>query len=531
MIVNESLKQKLRQSFGYYMENLMAQYFFEKNITTLSYKHGREHYGDNFKILLRDFESKLKKTNFYGDNEDIFDTSRLTLTEQLVKSNAIEMIRWENEEAIVSDVKSKFDQHDKREGKRLYFTKLQLEKFQALSDANINVTIIVPVALDIPRFIEIPFDKFKIPDLENKREDRVRINIPIDYRNQSKYIKFPSDLTPWNDLDDILELVDRLYKRGIINMVENEMAQNCIPASSIADQFWCEMKLDLIRKIGSTDSQGKRRGREIHKNLYQDACSLIPVKIKTSADRLHLDSINISAGSDSIINEGMTRELPIYFKFGSLFISGVADEVRLTIEEGRDSINRKRKFKRTKLIETKTRIRDNPPTNSQIFRDKMQCMIYWYGLNLMINKNIDIEELFSYRDIDENTVSLSNIYLNSIKKIITETHSFSPINPVFKSYMYTNDIYSAFRKITKLPKLSEEIILRYIHQDTNEEVYVEKFKFDSDLFQEKIEWALDYWLGNREPIPEDKKNWWKCNYCTFKNTKCPVYQSSQLMTA
>lgn len=522
MIVNESLKQKLRQSFGYYMENLMAQYFFEKNIITLSYKHGRENYGENFEILLRDFERKLQKTDFYGDHNNISDTSRLTLTEQLVKSNAIEMIRWENEEAIVSDVKSKFDQHDKKEGNRLYFTKLQLEKFIDLHDANINVTIIVPVALDTPRFIEIPFDKFKIPNLENKRNDKVRINIPIDYRDQSKYIKLPSHLTPWNDLNNILVLVDRLYKRGIINVVENEMAQNCIPANSIADQFWCEMKLDLTRKFGSSDSQGKRRGKEIHKNLFQNACFSTPVKIKTSADRLHLDLSNISAGSDLIINEGMTRELPIYFKFGSLFINGVADEVRLTIEEGRDSINRKRKFKRTKLIETKTRIRNNQPTNSQIFRDKIQCMIYWYGLDSMINKNIDIEELFLYRGIDKNTVSLSDNYLNCIKTNITEAHYFSYINK-FKSHMYMNDIYSAFGKIAKLPKLSEGIILRYIHQDTCEEIYMEEFKFDSNLFQEKIEWALDYWLGNREPIPEEKKYRWKCNYCTFKNTECPVY--------
>ena len=441
-------------------------------------------------------------------------------------SNAIEMIRWENEEAIVSDVKSKFDQHDKSERNRLYCTKRQLEKFIDLHDANINVTIIVPVALDTPRFIEIPFDKFEIPDLENKREDRVRINIPIDYRNQSEYVKIPSHLTPWNNLNNLLELVDRLYKKGIINVVENEMAQNCIPASSIADQFWCEMKLDLTRKFGSPDSQGKRIGRDIHKNLFQDACLSTPVKIKTSADRLHLDLSNISAGSDLIINEGMARELPIYFKFGSFFINGVADEVRLTIEEGRDSINRKRKFKRTKLIETKTRIQNKQPTNSQIFRDKIQCMVYWYGLNSMINKNIDIEELFSYKDIDINTVSLSDNYLNSIKTIITNAHYFAHINSKFKSHMYMNDIDSGFRKIAKLPKLSEGIILRYIHQDTREEIYMEDFKFDSDFFQEKIEWALDYWLGNRKPIPEEEKYRWKCNYCTFKNVKCPVYLKS-----
>jgi exonuclease V len=525
MIVEESLKQKLRQSFGYYMENLMAQYFFEKNIVTLSYKHGRNNYGKNFEILLRDFERKFQKTDLYRDH-DYIDTSRLTLTEHLVKSNAIEMIRWENGEAIVSDVKSKFDQHDKSERNRLYCTKRQLEKFIDLHDANINVTIIVPVALDTPRFIEIPFDKFEIPDLENKREDRVRINIPIDYRNQSEYVKIPSHLTPWNNLDNLLELVDRLYKKGIINVVENEMAQNCIPASSIADQFWCEMKLDLTRKFGSPDSQGKRIGRDIHKNLFQDACSSTPVKIKTSADRLHLDLSNISAGSDLIINEGMARELPIYFKFGSFFINGVADEVRLTMEEGRDSINRKRKFKRTKLIETKTRIQNRQPTNPQIFRDKIQCMVYWYGLNSMINKNIDIEELFSYKDIDKNTVSLSDNYLNSIKTIITNAHYFAHINPKIKSHMYMNDIDSGFRKIAKLPKLSEGIILRYIHQDTREEIYMEDFKFDSDFFQEKIEWALDYWLGNRKPIPEEEKYRWKCNYCTFKNVKCPVYLKS-----
>lgn len=50
-------------------------------------------------------------------------------------------------------------------------------------------------------------------------------------------------------------------------------------------------------------------------------------------------------------------------------------------------------------------------------------------------------------------------------------------------------------KEAKLPKLSSEVELRYIHQRTGEEVYGEKYGFDLEFFNRKMEWALVIGLG------------------------------------
>ncbi|MDF2956858.1 MAG: hypothetical protein OD814_000480 [Candidatus Alkanophagales archaeon MCA70_species_1] len=50
-------------------------------------------------------------------------------------------------------------------------------------------------------------------------------------------------------------------------------------------------------------------------------------------------------------------------------------------------------------------------------------------------------------------------------------------------------------KEAKLPKLSSEVELRYIHQRTGEEVYGGKYGFDLEFFNRKMEWALVIGLG------------------------------------
>jgi len=190
-------------------------------------------------------------------------------------------------------------------------------------------------------------------------------------------------------------------------------------------------------------------------------------------------------------------------------------------EEGRDSINRRRKYKRTQVTETKTRTTNRRPSSSQTYRDRIQGMIYWYGLDSMINKNMDIKEVYTAFGIDletmidPETVSLSNEYMISSNISPEERFIYG------SGYAVGRFINDAFREITKLPKLSSQIELRYIYQETGEDVYREKYEFDPELFDQKMKWALDYWLGRREPIPVGERNRWNCNFCGYRDI-CPV---------
>ena len=46
---------------------------------------------------------------------------------------------------------------------------------------------------------------------------------------------------------------------------------------------------------------------------------------------------------------GIVRELPVFFRFESVFISGVLDEIQMVKVEGRDSKNRRRTLTKTRV--------------------------------------------------------------------------------------------------------------------------------------------------------------------------------------
>ncbi|RLG38713.1 MAG: hypothetical protein DRN91_01865 [Candidatus Alkanophagales archaeon] len=273
-----------------------------------------------------------------------------------------------------------------------------------------------------------------------------------------------------------------------------------VPASSIARQFWCEMQVDLRRKYGDVRTPEMKRGSEIHESLLLEISEVIPVRVETPADKLHVIVHNIIVGTEQYKRKGITRELPVLFKFDHVFILGFIDEIAKT---GRGGIYL------TQVVETKTRMTKRHPSPSQVYCDKMQGMIYWYGLSSMISRGISIEEVCSAFEIDPNRISISEEYAMSLG-----------IPSAFLEGTFIMDIKTALKEIAKLPKLSNKIKLKYIYQGTGEEIYREEYEFNHKLFDQKMKWALDYWLGRRDAVPV-RKNRWKCKFCSYKNI-CPA---------
>ena len=59
----------------------------------------------------------------------------------------------------------------------------------------------------------IPTASFQSPNFENKRNDKITLRIPLDYRDTSKYIKLPAHLYNYQDLDSLLNLLKKLYNK------------------------------------------------------------------------------------------------------------------------------------------------------------------------------------------------------------------------------------------------------------------------------------------------------------------------------
>ncbi len=289
--------------------------------------------------------------------------------------------------------------------------------------------------------------------------------------------------------------------------------------STIAGQFWCEMAVDLRRQYGEVQTPEKEKGSEIHKDRFLEVLEEIVVEINTPADKLHSNVHNMLVGLELYQKEGLTRELPVLSRFNSALIKGIIDEIKLVKEiEGNGS--RKTKHKRTQIVEMKTRKSMSPPSAQQVIRDKMQGMIYWYGLDAMINGKTEMGDFWTAYGIDLiesdfNEVILSEEYMESLEIPQNKRKEFGSLLSIGSL------INETIKKVTELPELSKNIEIIYINQKTLAEVHREKYKFDERFFTRGMEWALEYWFGKREPSSVGEANNWKCNFCSYY-TLCPA---------
>lgn len=285
--------------------------------------------------------------------------------------------------------------------------------------------------------------------------------------------------------------------------------------STIASQFWCEMAVDLRRKYGEVSTPEKEMGSEIHKDRFLEVLDEIVVEIKTPGDKLHSNLHNILVGLELFEKEGLTRELPILSRFNSVFLRGIVDEIK-KIEETEIHGDKQSKVNKTQVVEIKTRKSLNPPSSQQILRDRMQAMIYWYGLNSMINREIEMGDFSAAYGIDLiendfNDLILSEEYMKSLN--VPEEHG--------TLLSIGNLIKKVLKKAANLPELSKTIEIVYINQKSLNEVCHETFKFDERFFKRGMKWALEYWSGKREPASVGDSNRWKCDFCEFY-TLCPA---------
>lgn len=285
--------------------------------------------------------------------------------------------------------------------------------------------------------------------------------------------------------------------------------------STIASQFWCEMAVHLRREYGEVSTPEKEMGSEIHKDRFLEILDEIEVEIKTPGDKLHSNVHNIQVGLELYNKEGLTRELPILAKFDSALLMGIIDEIKQV-----DELEGKIKTKKTRIVEMKTRRSLRPPSSPQILRDKMQGMIYWYGLNSMINKETEMGDFWTAFGVDLiendfNSSILSKEYMESLQINEKKQKEYGTLLSV------GNFINEALKTASKLPELSKTIEIIYVHQKTLVEVHKEKYRFDDRFFTRGMKWALEYWSGKREPSSVGDLNSWKCDFCSYY-TVCPT---------
>ena len=205
---DRTILQAYRQPFGYYMEELVADYFRQQEKLVLS--HDRNHFdynkSDNNKIKesLSILFGRLSKVSLCSEYflQKLDEKSNISGLEYLIGSNTIEMFRFEGYKPIISEVKSQYGVNDL--DYRIEFNKGQISLLRELDDVGVESSLIYCIALPYARFIEIPFK-----DIRSALEKSNRIRIPISYRSKNLYTSLTN--ANYTDKDTLISAIKLKY--------------------------------------------------------------------------------------------------------------------------------------------------------------------------------------------------------------------------------------------------------------------------------------------------------------------------------
>lgn len=259
--MDKTLRQRFRQPFGFYMENLIGRHFNLNGIFTMYHAHSHAFewgldldgedlnqlnslicilYGNTGPLKKRVLEILRDKIGFpdksyaqlirnafsSNDSEELFYKKIILLAvSNLVSSNTVELLKIQNHKLIVSEVKS---QYGPIVNHRIEIDRSQLENLFRLTNNGIDSSLLYCIALPEPAFIEIPFKALyenfqKYPDFNGKEFtdkdwSHHRMRIPKEYRDANKFIKIDRSLYNFNDETSLFKSILNAFPGKFIHL-------------------------------------------------------------------------------------------------------------------------------------------------------------------------------------------------------------------------------------------------------------------------------------------------------------------------
>ena len=270
--------------------------------------------------------------------------------------------------------------------------------------------------------------------------------------------------------------------------------------SELAQQLWCEKRVELELLYGKEETPDMIRGSKRHRELFEEITPVLTVKTETWIDEFFVKLYQMWVLTCKVLKEGRAREVPVYGKVGTMVLKGVIDE--LLIKDGELFV-----------IETKTRVSGKVP-DYRAYERVVHFQLSLYKLMLDHVKKGD----FHYHDVLKFYKISPDV---SISETLLKSFPESPPTTNVGTMGFT-----AFETLKMLPEPSDTLVVRYENQK-GESIGAREYTFDGKLLQETIDFVLGFWEGLREAVPP-LKNPWKCDFCSEKlKNMCSSYGKMQ----
>ncbi|KAE9620543.1 putative exonuclease V [Lupinus albus] len=273
-----------------------------------------------------------------------------------------------------------------------------------------------------------------------------------------------------------------------------------LSVTDLTSTEWCEKQMEFSLQLGGRKvNKVMRAGIARHAKLEQEVITRVEVKIKSREDGWALKFLNFINGVNQLLDEGLTRELPIMGIAEGIWMVGVIDEIRMPLT-GNDH--------NPFLIDTKTRSRDKLPSEPQRRNGRLQLMCYKYLWDNLVADDFPSKKFFTFFGLNPQH------NLCEYLKVMSANSGFSALT--------LDDVVRYYENTCKmLPPAHDQLLLRYEYQKDYSLLGEDKFAYDSDWLKNQIRHCLEFWHGEREASYASAKERWKCGFCQYA-TVCPL---------
>ncbi|KAG6482013.1 exonuclease V, chloroplastic-like [Zingiber officinale] len=291
------------------------------------------------------------------------------------------------------------------------------------------------------------------------------------------------------------------------------------PRPSLLDQFrskrglsvtdftsteWCEKQMEFLLHWGKPKrTEAMKAGSDRHNQLEKEVSEKIELHIKTIEDSWAIRLMNFIVGTNHLLFEGITRELPVVGVIEGVWMVGVIDEIRISRDGGAGL---------PLLVDTKTRLKATIPSAAQKRNGRLQLMCYKFLWDNLVTNTFPTEHFFRRFELNRQYTLTGDIkkYIDSFGL------DLKTLDDVLSHFRYTSSLLS---------QSDEQLLLRYELQSDQSLLEEYYFPYDSNWLKTQINKGLEFWLGHREAsfVSEDEK--WKCQFCDFVSD-CPISVNS-----
>jgi exonuclease V len=324
--------------------------------------------------------------------------------------------------------------------------------------------------------------------------------------------------------------------------------KKALSVTDLVSNIWCEQQFEYTLQRGfRRKTPEMARGSMVHKVLEDQVHTTVPVEVTTKEDHWGLKLFNMYQGMQSLRDNGLTRELPVFGFLGDIFVRGIIDEISyvnprsrpgadMELPETRRAGRRSpaapppnpeaagiddaleliiesemwevpEKGKRVAFLsDTKTRASRSYPRASQAHATAIQLMLYRRLLSSLHEGTVDLGRAIKLFDLD-GSAQFSDTFIAEIAGL---DHNLS-----LEMLLEHNSLWGMWTLLHKQMKESVDSIgdvmgVSYRTQADGSMIGLKTFDNDDKVVDEHLDEALAWWRGERGTVGVDIEEAWKC---------------------